>query len=151
MIYWRETEVIESPNMHYGTMTTLELRSAALALTKKLRDFEGEMKGATAAAIQKKLQRGGTENQTEEERSSLWNKRQNEYMQLHAHYTQRFRSEMRTDSVLMYEELLKRTSETKKMLVALEYGMLAGALPLEDVAHEIEKLAKSRYIPERAN
>lgn len=80
---------------------------------------------------------------TTEQKNERWQLQVQEITRRHQSQKNKFCSELRADGTLLYNELLKRLGTHKtSTLVALEYGMLSGVAPVEEVAFEIEKLAK---------
>jgi hypothetical protein len=127
------------------TMSALQLQSAGLEYARNVREFQREISDANMSGIERQI--GQVPGEDEAARSARWHRQNIEQMERHNRYQEKFRAEFRADGVLLYEELLRRTGETKHShLVALEHGMLAGASPLEEVAQEIEKLSKKLSI-----
>jgi hypothetical protein len=134
--------------MSYDSLSSSQLQTEGLRHAQRLREFQNEIIMAGLLASQRRVVTPG---ETDEQATSRRSKERKDSEERSAKELERFRSEFRTESVLLYQELLRRNGETKRVLPALDYGMLAGPSPLEDVAHEIERLSKSLSMSARPN
>ena len=113
--------------MNYESMSALQLQAEAIAIAEKLRTLQSEF---------------------DAENTSVW-RGIHSFQECSRRFTQRFRAELRVDSQLLYQELLRRTGGREEFMPALKDGMLAGPSPLEDVANAIERLSKQIFCPGR--
>jgi hypothetical protein len=131
----------------YGALTNTELQNAAIKLANDLRELEGQERAEqyqTGNARMDAIRQASTE----DEKSKVWNQYNNLDSQRDLTYQTRFRQQFQGSAQAMVDELLRRLPEQSRIkpqypLPALEYGALAGAEPMGEVASYIEKLART--------
>ncbi|MCU1326637.1 MAG: hypothetical protein JWN34_2007 [Bryobacterales bacterium] len=132
--------------MTYGQMDNKQLQGMAFDYVLRLREFHRRYKAVDSQASEDAFNARRSPS-TEVERSALWQRETEERSRRSDETKQRFNSEFRADCSLLYAELLKRSGAKKEDLVALDYGMLSGPSPVEEVAFELERLAKMLETP----
>ena len=129
--------------MNPGQLDNQTLQSTALGFVKRLRSFQEDISRTNNEATMARHQEMAEHHtDTQQEKTLRWNRHNTEDQRRRDSQKNKWLSEFRTDATLLYEELLKRTGERRVLLVALDNAMLAGVNPVEEVAHQIEKLAR---------
>jgi len=127
--------------MTYKQMGNRQLQRASLDYVRRLRLHGAEAAAATRAALDVSTP-GFDPLEPEEARDGRMKANQSALIRGFEEQRLAFNAGFRSDGLLLHDELIRRTGQPRVSLVALEHGLLSGAHPIEDVAHEIERLAK---------